>query len=98
MRNGRNITNRQKDIRKRRNSEEIKCELLCLALKSVTKTQAMRRCRFSFDMLKRYIKLLTKSGLLKSEENNGTIILRTTEKGKEWIKLWHQLKAIENAN
>jgi len=92
------MINRQREIRKRRNSEEIKCELLSQALNPLTKTSAMYRCRFSFDMLKRYIEQLTECGLLTSDENDGNIVLKTTEKGKKWLKLWRQLKAIENTN
>ena len=70
--------NRYQNEGKNRGPEDIKAEILSIALRSVLKTAAMTNCNLSFSQAKRYIGILTGKGLLSIENNNRKQTFKTT--------------------
>jgi predicted transcriptional regulator len=66
-----------------RSQSQIIQSILETAIESATKTKIMYASYLSYTQLKKYLSILTESGLIK-ESNNGLFIV--TEKGKNYIK------------
>jgi len=86
--------------RKQRTPDDIKAEILQLALNGTLKTEIMYGCKLSYKMLCNYLKLLTENGLLekrkiKLKENKEQEVFITTEKGRKWLTLYQQLRELE---
>jgi predicted transcriptional regulator len=75
--------------RKRRSKKEIICEILSEALNGASKTRLMYKCNLNFERFNNYLKEMLKANLLERTTSNpgGLIIFRTTDKGKELLKI-----------
>jgi predicted transcriptional regulator len=84
------------DANDRRGPEEIKAELLSLALSPVLKNTTMSLCNLSFSQREKYTKILIGKGLLSVGDKNGKQTFETTARGKIWLEQFRRLRAIEN--
>jgi predicted transcriptional regulator len=78
-----------------RGNLDIIADILGASDAGAKKTYLMYRCNLSFKQLKNYSSFLVGSGLLhvaKEEANNGK--LQTTDKGKEFLRAYKDLKAL----
>ncbi|MGB8779953.1 MAG: winged helix-turn-helix domain-containing protein [Candidatus Bathyarchaeia archaeon] len=78
-----------------RGNLDIMADILGASDGGTKKTYLMCRCNLSFKQLKNYSSFLIGSGLLhfaKEEANNGT--LQITDKGKEFLRAYKNLKAL----
>jgi predicted transcriptional regulator len=72
----------------RRSSYEVIVDILVEATKGENKTRIMQRANLNHQRFHRYFPELLKRGVL-AEENDidGRVVYRTTEKGRDFIKL-----------
>jgi predicted transcriptional regulator len=78
-----------------RGNLDIIADILGASDRGTKKTYLMYRCNLSFKQLKSYSGFLLSNGLLhvaKEEPNNGT--LQVTDKGKEFLRAYKNLKAL----
>jgi len=75
----------------RRSNFEIVAEILKIARKGVKKTRIVYGANLNFKMLGEYLVKLEKAGLITRSQNNGCLI-KTTEKGKEYLQQFYGLK------
>jgi len=78
-----------------RGNLDIIADILGASDAGAKKTYLMYRCNLSFKQLKNYSSFLVGSGLLhvaKEEANNGT--LQITDKGKQFLRAYKNLKAL----
>jgi predicted transcriptional regulator len=78
-----------------RGNLDIIADILDASDRGSKKTYLMYRCNLSFKQLKSYSGFLLSNGLLhvaKEEPNNGT--LQVTDKGKEFLRAYKNLKAL----
>jgi predicted transcriptional regulator len=75
----------------RRSNLEIAAEILKLARKGAKKTRIVYGANLNFKMLEEYLEKLKKAGLLINSADNDRII-KTTEKGKEYLQQFYVLK------
>ena len=80
--------------RKRRGKIDIIANILLIAQDSSKKTQIMYDANLSFQQLKNYLKNLTESGLLVEKKDGNSRIYKTTEKGKEFLKYYINIRKI----
>lgn len=79
-----------KNGRRRRSRIEVIVEILSEALGGVNKTRLMYRCNLNFGRFNYYLKELLDAGLIEcinSEPNVGLVLYKTTEKGRELLKI-----------
>lgn len=79
-----------KNGRRRRSRIEVIVEILSEALGGVNKTRLMYRCNLNFGRFNHYLKELLDAGLIEcinSEPNVGLVLYKTTEKGRELLKI-----------
>ena len=89
------IGNRSDISNNHRGNLDIIADILGASDGGTKKTCLMSRCNLSFKQLKNYSSFLVGSGLLhvaKEEANNG--MLQTTDKGKEFLRVYMNLKAL----
>ena len=75
----------------RRSNLEIVAEILRIARKGARKTRIVYGANLNFKMLDEYLEKLGKAGLIASGEGNGGLI-RTTDKGVEYLQQFHGLQ------
>ena len=75
----------------RRSNLEIVAEILKIARKGAKKTRIVYGANMNFKMLDEYLEKLKKAGLIANSENNGGLI-RTTEKGAEYLQQFYNLQ------
>jgi predicted transcriptional regulator len=75
----------------RRNNLEIVAEILRIARKGAKKTSIVYGANMNFKMLGEYLVKLERAGLVSLPEDNGGLV-KTTEKGKEYLQQFHILK------
>jgi len=88
----RGIRYREKGIRAvfvKRGRLEIIYDILSVCRNPVNKTRILYRCNLSFDLLQKYLEYLISHGML---TNNPEGSFQTTEKGKEFLKGYENVK------
>jgi len=77
------------ESKRRRSRIEVICDILSEALDGANKTRLMYRCNLNFMRFNRYLQELLDAGLIENINSNpkGTIIYKTTEKGRELVKV-----------
>lgn len=75
----------------RRSNLEIVAEILKIAKKGVKKTRIVYGANLNFKMLGEYLERLERAGLITQNPNDGGLI-KTTEKGKEYLQQFYGLK------
>ena len=85
--------------RKRRSRSEVICEILSEALNGANKTRLMYRCNMNFVRFNRYLSELLDAGLVECVGSNpgGIILYRTTEKGRELLKVLRKANELLSA-
>jgi predicted transcriptional regulator len=73
--------------------------ILQAADEGAKKTHIMYQCNLSFRQLNAYLEFLAEMGflqnkVLKAENKDGSQLYKATQKGKEFIKAYHTLKAL----
>jgi predicted transcriptional regulator len=89
------IGNKNGTSNNHRGNLDIIADILGASDGGAKKTYLMYRCNLSFKQLKNYSSFLVGTGLLhvaKEEVNNG--MLQTTDKGKEFLRAYKNLKAL----
>ena len=76
---------------RRRSSFEIVAEILRLARKGARRTRVVYGANLNFKMLDEYLTRLEETGLITLPQN-GDQMIRTTEKGKEFLQQFYGLK------
>ncbi|MGE0243508.1 MAG: winged helix-turn-helix domain-containing protein [Nitrososphaeraceae archaeon] len=74
---------------KNRSRTEILATMLEAANGKATKTKIMYSAFLSYAQLKEYLSILTKNNLIEYLE--GTQTFRTTEKGLNFLKMYHEI-------
>jgi predicted transcriptional regulator len=77
----------------RRSNLEIIAEILRLARKGAKKTRIVYGANLNFKMLENYLTRLEKMGLV-SRTNDKGYLIRTTEKGNEFLQRFHGLQEL----
>ena len=75
----------------RRSNLEIVAEILRIARKGARKTRIVYGANLNFKMLDEYLEKLGKAGLITNGEGNSGLI-RTTDKGVEYLQQFHGLQ------
>jgi len=58
------------------------------------KTHIIYKCGLTYQVLQKYLKYLIPCGLLSSFEKNGKGFFQVTEKGKEFLRRYENLKKL----
>ena len=74
---------------KYRSRTEIVCNILDATNGGATKTKIMYAAFLSYAQLKEYLSLLIENNLL--EYRDGTQTFKTTEKGLNYLKMYHEI-------
>jgi predicted transcriptional regulator len=82
------------DTSHRRSNLEIVADILKIAQIGCNKTRIVYNANLNFKMLNEYIERLEKAGLVSSSLKNGGLI-KTTSKGKEYLKQFVSLKTFK---
>lgn len=78
----------------RRSNLEIVAEILRIARKGAKKTRIVYGANMNFRMLDEYLEKLEKAGLVASSEGNNSGLIKTTEKGNEYLQRFYGLQEI----
>ena len=76
----------------RRNSLEIKVEILRVAVGGAKKTHIVHGANLNFTIVKKYLSELMESGLL--SVHSGSVIYKTTEKGLDFLRKYNNLRTL----
>lgn len=78
--------------RKNRTRLEIVVSMLLIAEQGVGKTHLMYKGNLSFEVLHKYLELLTNADLLEQQQGKNKSIYKTTAKGLQFIKNYQELQ------
>jgi len=73
---------------------DIIASILESATSGVKKTRIMYKAALNFRQLQRYLPLLIKRGLINYAETNKGAVYKTTEKGRDFLKKYEELKRL----
>lgn len=73
---------------------EIVADLLDASCHGVRKTELISRCNLSFPQFKKYLQLALKANLITLENAESCILLKLSDKGKEFLKAYQHLKTL----
>lgn len=71
---------------------QIAAEIIEIAKEGSRKTRIMYQGNLSFELLRRYLDFLTKSGLLKVQERGEDRMYVATEKGRRFLEEFRDLQ------
>jgi predicted transcriptional regulator len=77
--------------RARRTHLEIIASILDTCLHYTKRTQVMSQCNMSYPQCNGYLDLLLKANLLSIENDRQSFLLRTTSKGKDFLKAYNSV-------
>lgn len=78
---------------RRRSRTEITAEILRIAKGGARKTRIVYGANINFKLLEEYLRRLEKAGLI-TRENGKINIIRTTEKGIEYLHRYENLESL----
>jgi predicted transcriptional regulator len=81
-------------VRVRRSRFEISGDILEKCVEGLQITKIVGKCNLNFSTVRPYLKHLHKSKLLVRDEYE----YKTTEKGREWLKYFYQIKDVFDNN
>lgn len=87
---GNYLTDHAKPQRKNRSRLQIAVDILMVTKDGSNKTRIMYQANLSFELLRRYLDFLTRSGLLKTVRNEKSYV--TTEKGYAFLEEYHEFQ------
>jgi predicted transcriptional regulator len=73
---------------------DIIANILESATNGAKKTRIMYRAALNFRQLQRYLPLLIKRGLINYAETNKGGVYKTTEKGRDFLQKYEELKRL----
>jgi len=73
---------------------DIIASILESATNGAKKTRIMYRAALNFRQLQRYLPLLIKRGLINYAETNKGAVYKTTEKGRDFLQKYEELKRL----
>jgi len=73
---------------------DIIASILDSATNGARKTRIMYRAALNFRQLQRYLPLLIKRGLINYAETNKGSVYKTTEKGRDFLQKYEELKRL----
>jgi predicted transcriptional regulator len=79
---------------KRRSNLEIVASILDTCLYGTKKTLVMNQCNMSSKQFTGYLDSLLEANLLSIENDCRSLLLRTTSKGKDFLKTYNSVKAM----
>lgn len=86
-----NLENNPKPQRKNRSRLQIVADILQVAKNGSNKTRIMYQANLSFELLRRYVDFLKRSGLLQTVDRDGKSYV-TTEKGHRFLEEYDELR------
>lgn len=88
-------------LNRMRSRVDIMADILNEALKDTRKTRIMYKCNLSHRQLKSYLRLLLGMrllGLFSEKEESETGLFKTTEKGRDFLSAYRNLKALMSSS
>ena len=79
---------------RRRTRLEIAADILRIAGKGSKKTHVVYGANLNFKILEEYLTSLEQKGLVTYDSENSNNLIKTTEKGKEYLRQLHQLMVL----
>lgn len=76
---------------RRRGKVEIIAEILVTARKPAKKTQIMYECNLGFKQLEYYLGFMMLKGLIRRNEEAGTVAYQTTKAGKSYLRRYRSM-------
>jgi predicted transcriptional regulator len=70
---------------------EIMADVLALSTSGIKKTHIMYRANLSYEQILHYLNQLLSKGLLIQENSDGSLVYRTTEKGREFLTCYSRI-------
>jgi predicted transcriptional regulator len=64
---------------------EIMADVLALSTAGIKKTHIMYRANLSYEQILHYLNQLLTKGLIAQDVSDGSLVYRTTEKGREFL-------------
>jgi len=77
----------------RRNDLDIQADLLNVASGGAKKTHLVYQANLNFQMIKKYLKLLTDKGFIEERKDG---VYHTTVKGQMFVTQYEELKGLES--
>jgi len=77
-------------LRKNRDRVEIVADILEICRSDTRKTNIMYQANLSFELLKKYLRMLQQANLIRAEENGS--LYSATDKGLEFLKQYYELR------
>ena len=72
-------------------------DVLALSTSGIKKTHIMYRANLSYEQILHYLNQLLSKGLLIQEKSDGTLVYRTTEKGREFLTCYSRIMDLISA-
>lgn len=82
--------------RVRRNTVDIRAEILDLAQQGVTRCDIFFKLHIPYNYHHKHLSFLNDLGLAKIEKVGERELYIITQRGQKWLKVYRQLKEIEN--
>ena len=84
----------KEDVRKIRGSIDVMAQMLAVCKNGAKRTEIMYKANLSHEMLKRYLKVLIKNGLVSNSTADG--VYRTTLEGFTVVRLYEEVVDLLN--
>lgn len=73
---------------------EIMADVLSLSTAGIKKTHIMYRANLSYEQIIHYLSQLLGKGLLMQDVSEGSLVYRTTEKGREFLGCYSRMNEL----
>jgi predicted transcriptional regulator len=70
---------------------EIMADVLALSTTGIKKTHIMYRANLSYEQILHYLNQLLTKGLIAQDVSDGSLVYRTTEKGREFLMCYSRM-------
>ena len=70
---------------------EIMADVLALSTAGIKKTHIMYRANLSYEQILHYLNQLLTKGLIAQDVSDGSLVYRTTEKGREFLMCYSRM-------
>jgi predicted transcriptional regulator len=76
---------------------EIMADVLALSNSGIKKTHIMYRANLSYEQILHYLNQLLSKGLITQDKSDGSLVYRTTEKGREFLTCYSRITDLISA-
>jgi predicted transcriptional regulator len=73
---------------------EIMADVLSLSTAGIKKTHIMYRANLSYEQILHYLNQLLGKGLIAQDVSDGSLVYRTTEKGREFLACYSRISEL----